>query len=63
MRLVVDASVAVKWLVAEEESDAARELLESGEELHAPGLMASEIANALCRKARLGKSRTDWPPA
>jgi len=55
MRFVVDASVAVKWLVEEPDSDAALELAESGEELHAPRLMASEVANALWRKARLGQ--------
>ena len=55
MRLVVDASVAVKWLVAEEDSDIARELAASDEELHAPRLMASELANALWRKACLGE--------
>ena len=55
MRLVVDASVAVKWLVAEEGSDIARAMAARGENLHAPRLMASEIANALWRKARLGE--------
>ena len=55
MRLVVDASVAVKWLIAEDDSEAARELAASGEELHAPRLMACEVANALWRKARLGE--------
>ena len=55
MRLVVDASVAVKWLVAEEDSDAADRLLAGDEDLHAPRLMASEIANALWRKARTGE--------
>lgn len=55
MRLAVDASVAVKWLVEEEGSDAARRLAASGEDLHAPRLMASEVANALWRKARLGE--------
>jgi len=55
MRFVVDASVAVKLLVDEPDSDAARELAASGEELHAPRLMASEVANALWRKARLGQ--------
>ena len=55
MRLVVDASAAVKWLVAEHDSEAARDLAASGEELHAPRLLASEIANALWRKARLGE--------
>ena len=55
MRLVVDASVAVKWLIAEDDSDIAREMAARGEDLHAPRLMASEIANALWRKARLGE--------
>ena len=55
MRLVVDASVAVKWVVAEEGSDAAERLLANGEDLYAPRLMASEIANALWRKARMGE--------
>ncbi len=55
MSLVVDASVAVKWLVAEEESDAAQRLVASGQELHAPRLLASEVANAVWRKARLGE--------
>ena len=39
MRFVVDASVAVKWLVVEEDADVAQELATSGEELHAPRLM------------------------
>ena len=47
MRLVVDASVAVKWLIAEDGSDAAHRLAAGGDDLHAPRLMASEIANAL----------------
>ena len=55
MRFVVDASVAVKWLVVEEDADAAQELATSGQDLHAPRLMASEVANALWRKARAGE--------
>ena len=55
MRLVVDASVAVKWLISEDGSDDARGLAAGGEDLHAPRLMASEVANALWRKARLGE--------
>ena len=55
MPLVVDASVAVKWLIAEDNSDIAREMAARDEDLHAPRLMASEIANALWRKARLGE--------
>ncbi len=55
MRLVVDASVAVKWLIAEDGSDAAALLLMDGDDLHAPRLMASEVANALWCKIRKGE--------
>ena len=55
MRFVVDASVAVKWLVAEDDADIADRLAASGQELHAPRLMASEAANVLWRKARVGE--------
>ncbi len=55
MRFVVDASVTVKWLVAEEDADIADRLVASGQELHAPRLMASEVADALWRKVRRGQ--------
>lgn len=55
IQVVVDASVSVKWLVSEEGSVAADRLLAGSDELHAPRLMASEIANALWRKVRLGE--------
>ena len=55
MRLVVDASVAVTWLVEEEHSAAADRLLDGNHELFAPRLMASEVGNALWRKVRMGE--------
>ena len=55
MRLVVDASVVVKWLVQEEESESADRLLQGDHELHTPRLLASEVANALWRKVRMGE--------
>ena len=55
MALVVDASVAVKWLVVEEDSADARSLIIDGEELHSPRLLVSEVANAVWRKVRLGE--------
>ena len=55
MRFVVDASVTIKLLVDELGSNAARELVASTRELHAPRLMASEVANALWRTARQGQ--------
>lgn len=59
MRLVVDASVSVKWLVAEEDFEAARKLATGEHELHAPRLMAAELANALWSKARRGQIEHD----
>ncbi len=59
MSLVVDASVAVKWLVAEEDSESANRLAVGAEDLLAPRLMASEVANTLWRKARLGEIGRD----
>ena len=43
----VDASVAVKWLVAESLSDEASSLLDAGLTLLAPALLFAEAANAL----------------
>ena len=55
MDLVVDASVAVKWLVKEENSELALRLFDGPFQLFAPRLMASEVGNALSRKARMGE--------
>lgn len=52
--LVVDASVAVKWFVHEEWRDQAMLLL-GGPDLRAPGLMRTECANILWKKARRGE--------
>jgi predicted nucleic acid-binding protein len=52
--LVIDASVAVKWLVLEDMSDVAKELYGSGDHLAAPRLITTEIANALARKTMHG---------
>jgi predicted nucleic acid-binding protein len=51
---VVDASVAVKWLVLEDLSDLARELSSTRSNLVAPRLIVTEIANALVRKMMRG---------
>lgn len=55
MRLVVDASVVVKLLVDETDSGVARQIVADCQELHAPRLMVSEVANTLWRKACLGQ--------
>ena len=51
---VVDASVAVKWLVEEVLSDAAAALLDDDSTLVAPPLLFAEVANALWAVRRRG---------
>lgn len=53
MTFVIDASVAVKWFVKEDNRDKARELLRDGFVRLAPDLIFVEVANALRKKAVL----------
>ncbi len=53
-RLVVDASVAVKWVVEEEGTAEALRLLQS-EALSAPDLLVAECANILWKKVKRGE--------
>ena len=53
--IVVDASVAVKWLVFESGSNEALAILRDGEQPGAPGLIRVEVASALVRKVRIGE--------
>ena len=52
MKLIVDASVAVKWLFTEEGTVEARQLLAHRIVLHAPDLILTEAANVIWKKAR-----------
>lgn len=52
---VLDASVAVKWLVPEEGRAEARQLLLGDDPLLAPDLIAAEVATGISRKARVGQ--------
>jgi predicted nucleic acid-binding protein len=54
-RVVVDASVATKWIVPEDDSDLADALLTSTARLHAPAFLAMEVANALWSKMQRGE--------
>jgi len=56
---VVDASVVVKWLVGEEHSDRAADLLNRGSTLVAPTLVFAEAANALWAMRRRGDITPD----
>lgn len=54
MRIVVDASVAVKWFILEERRDLARRLFGAGFSRIAPDFLQLEVANVLSRKLRDG---------
>ena len=56
MTLVVDASVALKWVLLEEDRDRAISLL-TEDELIAPDLLHVECANALAMRVRRGLIR------
>ena len=56
---VVDASVAVKWLVEEDHSGEAIGLLGGGSRLVAPALLFAEAANALWAMHRRGEISAD----
>lgn len=50
MSWVVDASVAVKWVIPEMLSDEADRVRDGGDDVLAPDLLLVEVANALWRK-------------
>lgn len=52
--IVVDASVAVKWLLPEDGAEQARELLASGEPLLVPSTANVEVPGAVLRKLPAG---------
>lgn len=58
MTLVVDASVVVKWVFAEDGSDCANALRDEPG-LIAPSLLASEVGNALWKAVRRGDIARD----
>jgi predicted nucleic acid-binding protein len=49
---VVDASVAIKWFLPENHSEAALRLLTRPHTLHAPDLIFSEFGNVLWKRVR-----------
>lgn len=53
MSIVIDASIAVKWVLNEPRTDAALAL--RNEQLIAPALWLAEAANALWRHVRVGE--------
>ncbi len=58
MTFVVDASVAVKWLVDELDGQAAQNFLDTDERLVAPDFLIVEAGNVLWKKMRRGEFTT-----
>jgi predicted nucleic acid-binding protein len=54
MTLVVDASVAAKWVLPEAGSDRAAALRKANDDLIAPALVVAELGNALWKSALRG---------
>lgn len=54
MLLVTDASVAVKSVLTEDDSEAARHLMNGEHELHVPRVLVAELTNALWSKVQSG---------
>ena len=50
MSIVIDASVAIKWIFSDEASTIADEILTSGEELLAPDLIYFEVGNVIWKR-------------
>ncbi|MEP9349711.1 type II toxin-antitoxin system VapC family toxin [Xanthobacter sp. KR7-225] len=57
--VVVDASIAVKWFVKEDDAQDAFRLLKGAKEIRAPQLLFGEVANALWKKVRRGDLTPD----
>ena len=57
-KLVVDASVVVKWVVSETESEEAAKLIKAAP-IAAPDLLIAECANILWKKVRRKELRAD----
>lgn len=58
-RFVVDASVAVKWVVPEIHADAAARLLARDDELLVPDLFFAEIANVFWKRVQRGQDQPE----
>ena len=55
MTFVLDASVALKWYVPEDDADLADDILRPGQELIAPQIIVAEVANTSWRLVRRGQ--------
>ncbi len=61
--IVVDASVAVKWALAEPGREEALRVLEIGHRLVAPDLIYAEVANVFRKRTKQGEMKVDQAEA
>ncbi len=54
--IVVDASVATKWFLAEDDTPLANALLDGSQKLFAPALIRTEVHAAITRRFRTGQA-------
>lgn len=59
MRIVIDASVLIKWYLPEIHSQEAELLVNDRFEIHAPELLVTEFGNILWKKCKLGELSAD----
>jgi predicted nucleic acid-binding protein len=58
--LVVDASIAVKWVLPEDGADQAADLRQGSDEIWAPSLIVAEVGNAIWKRVMWQElSKTD----
>ena len=55
MNFVIDASVAIKWFIAEEDTEAALRLRPFHNDCHAPDPLIAEVTNAAWKKVMRGE--------
>lgn len=63
MNLVVDASIACKWFVAEEDAVGARNVLLGDHQFSAPDLIVPEVCSAMWKNVRAGRISSDHAAA
>ena len=60
MSLVVDASVAVKWLLPEAYSDECLALLDRNERIVVPDFIVAQVGMGLAKRVRTGDLKPAW---
>jgi predicted nucleic acid-binding protein len=60
LSLVVDASVAIKWLLPEAYSDECLALLDRNVPIYVPDFLVSQVGNGLAKRVKTGDLKSGW---